>query len=257
MSAEAARGGLAAALAGPYARDGFVAVTAAAHPGAVAPAAAVEAARRDAATLLDAGGAPSGYGRIAPDLWRRSEALAALVAVAAPTVRALLGDARLFQDLVIEKPPRTAADIPWHQDLVSAPLDCADGVVVWLALDDAPEERGCMRYVVGSHRLGLRRPAAFEGAPEPAGEAAARPPMDVDGREVAVVPVRAGELIAHSMLTWHGSGPNRTAQPRRAWSAWFVPADTRWAPHRAAHPLLYELSPADGAPLDDARFPRV
>ena len=160
----------------------------------------------------------------------------------------------VFQDLVIAKLPDGGTTIPYHQDQASLPLD-REALVAWVALDDAEIERGCMHYVRGSHLLGHRRPAAFTGATCSA-EAAALPPIDLDGREVVAAPVRAGEVLLHSSMTWHGSPPNRTGLPRRAWSVWFVHPDARWAPDRAPHPFVFELSPAAGAPLAAPRFPR-
>jgi ectoine hydroxylase-related dioxygenase (phytanoyl-CoA dioxygenase family) len=233
-------------------RDGFVAAR------RVLDEAQLAAAREAADALLAEHGARSGYGVIALEAWRRSPAFRELLAPLASVACEALGTDVLvvFQDLVIDKPPSSETFLPWHQDGAYLPLDRVDGVVGWVALDDADAERGCLRYVAGSHRLGRRRgPAEFSPSHEPP-DGDLRP-IDADGRPVVVAEAAAGDAWLHTPLTWHASPPNRVAASRRAWNVWFVREDTRWAPDRAPHPYVRELQPIPGAPLAGDRFPRL
>ena len=85
-------------------------------------------------------------------------------------------------------------------------------LTMWLALEDVGAEQGCVRYVRGSHRRGLRRHEAsgvlgFSQAIVDLGR-----PEDAD--EVAL-PCRAGDLLVHHALTIHRAGDNRSATRSR------------------------------------------
>jgi ectoine hydroxylase-related dioxygenase (phytanoyl-CoA dioxygenase family) len=160
-------------------------------------------------------------------------------------VRALLGEDEvvLFQDLVVDKRGSTAA-LAWHRDAAHLPLDDDGGLTLWLALDDAGEADGCLRYVAGSQT------SDAGGDYDPARLA---PP--VPGAIVAA-PAAAGEALVHSPRVWHESPPSRRGRPRLGWSLWWARPRARWAPDRTAHPYLLELAPAAGDALEPARFPR-
>ena len=52
------------------------------------------------------------------------------------------------------KPPFTGKAIPWHQDGQYWPIRPIATCSVWMALDDATPENGCMRFIPGSHAGG-------------------------------------------------------------------------------------------------------
>lgn len=66
---------------------------------------------------------------------------------------------RIAQDDLIWKPPSETQDnhsvVGFHQDstYISSQFEPLDNnsVTVWMALDDADEETGCVQYVPGSH----------------------------------------------------------------------------------------------------------
>ncbi|MFN0085260.1 MAG: phytanoyl-CoA dioxygenase family protein [Blastocatellia bacterium] len=66
--------------------------------------------------------------------------------------RLLGAPARLFQDMALIKPP-AGREKPWHQDHAYFELTPETRVVgVWIALDPAGIENGCMRVMPGWHR---------------------------------------------------------------------------------------------------------
>jgi ectoine hydroxylase-related dioxygenase (phytanoyl-CoA dioxygenase family) len=105
----------------------------------------------------------------------------------------------------------TRSDIPWHQDNGYGRLDPMTDVTVWLALTDADERNGGLSLVPGSHRAGLLDHGAAGVNPLLRESAAAGEPV--------AVPLRAGEAVAFSGLTVHGSGPNRSDRPRTGFYA--------------------------------------
>jgi ectoine hydroxylase-related dioxygenase (phytanoyl-CoA dioxygenase family) len=216
----------------------------------------LDGARAATDRILQAHGVASEFAVIALDAWRRETALREMLPPLAQIARELLGLAEVlvFQDLVIDKRSAGAPRMPFHQDQSYLPLDRDDGLVAWVALDDADAARGCLHYAAGTHRLGARRPARFS---DTVPRESHLPPIEVDDRSVVAVPVVAGQALFHSTLVWHGSPPNATGRPRRAWSIYFLPPEVRWAPERAMHPYLHELAPAAGAPVTGDRFPRL
>src|SRR3954468_5831039 len=130
----------------------------------------------------------------------------------------LLGNSpvRFWHDQLFCKPPKKGGVVAWHQDYSYwtrtkpvAHLTC------WCALDAATEENGCLQYIAGSHRWGL--------LPKPviAGDLHGIRDYLSDEQKLqfdhpTLAPVEAGEAIFHHPLTLHGSGENKSHQPRRA-----------------------------------------
>ena len=176
----------------------------------------------------------------------------------APLACALLDadEVILFQDIFIGKPPGTAA-VQWHQDYSYWPLDRCHGLTMWLALDHADVDNGCLRYIPGTHRLGEKRPADFfVGTSQPVGDDL--PPLAAEAHADRAVdaPVAAGSLLVHHPLVWHMSPVNESMRPRHAWSlTWLLP-DVRWRPEHAPHPFVHSLQPQSNQPVRGELFPR-
>ena len=70
----------------------------------------------------------------------------------------ILGEApAMFQDMALIKPPRIGREKPWHQDHAYFDFPMGTRVVgVWIALDEATVENGCMRMLAGGHHDGPR-----------------------------------------------------------------------------------------------------
>ena len=68
----------------------------------------------------------------------------------------LMGRGRaMLQEMALVKPPRIRREKPWHQD--AAYFRGSDPSLmfgVWIALDPATTENGCMELIPGSHRAG-------------------------------------------------------------------------------------------------------
>ena len=72
------------------------------------------------------------------------------------TLEQIMGDTpELFQDMALVKPPRHGSEKPWHQDCAYFNLPEGTTVVgVWIALDEATPENGCLHVIPGSHNEG-------------------------------------------------------------------------------------------------------
>lgn len=157
------------------------------------------------------------------DLWRSDPACEAQVRRAdlVSRVEALLGGpVRLFRDHSFYKAAGKGdrSRLVLHQDNRYWHLDPPEAVTVWMALDDATPDNGCVHYVPGSHRWGRVEHVRPE---EGAVLVEAR-----SDREPVAYPVPAGSALVHHANTLHGSGPNLTDGPRRAYALVFVRADS-------------------------------
>lgn len=123
----------------------------------------------------------------------------------------------LYQDQAMLKPPFIGREKPWHQDsaFFDLPLDSTI-VGVWIALDEALPENGCMHIIPGSQSAGpvlhfQRRDWQLCDT-------------DVAVNEVVAVPLKPGGLLFFHSLLHHGTPPSHSAKRRRALQFHYKPA---------------------------------
>ena len=86
---------------------------------------------------------------------------------------------------------------------------------MWLALDEVVEENGCVRYVRGSHREGLRphnrtQTLGFSQGISDFGN-------EQDKANEVICRAQPGDLLAHQAMTIHRAGANNSpTRSRRA-----------------------------------------
>lgn len=160
----------------------------------------------------------------------------------------------LFQDHMIWKPPNTRHQVDWHQDYSFWPLASPSGVTIWIALEDADQQNGCMSFIKHSHNWGNCQPTQFGGTDSDS----ELPPLKWQENQhlKESIPLKAGFAVAHHPLNCHMSPPNNSTRHRRAWSLTFVPTNMRWKPSNASHPYNYFLKPTPGDSLDPNYFLR-
>jgi ectoine hydroxylase-related dioxygenase (phytanoyl-CoA dioxygenase family) len=127
---------------------------------------------------------------------------------------------RLYHDQALFKPALHGAIVPWHQDNGYWHLEPAAAMSMWIALDDADEENGCMWVIPGSHRAG-------EVGHERAGHYIAQLKANAEETRAVSVPLRAGSGLLHHCRTLPMTKPNPTPRQRRAWVMHYMPADTK------------------------------
>ncbi|MEO6725657.1 MAG: phytanoyl-CoA dioxygenase family protein [Blastocatellia bacterium] len=126
-------------------------------------------------------------------------------------VRRLLGaEGRMFQDMALIKPP-DGREKPWHQDHAYFELTPETKVVgVWIALDAAGIENGCMRVMPGWHH----RERFFHFQIRDLQICDAQ--MDGLQAERVAVPLPPGGCMIFDSYLPHGTPSNITATRRRA-----------------------------------------
>lgn len=132
--------------------------------------------------------------------------------------RRLLGaEPVLFEDKALIKPPRVGREKPWHQDHAywNLPLD-TPVVTVWIALDPATLDNGCMYVIPGSNREGpvihfRRRDWQICDT-------------DVKVGRVVAAPLAPGGCLFFDSYLQHGTPANKSLQRRRALQFVYIPA---------------------------------
>ncbi|HZO90040.1 MAG TPA: phytanoyl-CoA dioxygenase family protein [Chthonomonadaceae bacterium] len=141
-------------------------------------------------------------------------------------------DIRLYHDQALYKPALHGDIVPWHQDNGYWRLEPPNAASLWIALDAATTENGCMWVIPGSHRAG-------EVGHQRAGQYIAQLKADADESLAVPVPLPAGSAMFHHCRTLHCTRPNRSPYQRRAWVIHYMPADTRQGGNYLSHrPLL-------------------
>jgi len=141
-------------------------------------------------------------------------------------------DIRLYHYQALFKPALHGDIVPWHQDNGYWHLDPPGAASLWIALDDATTENGCMWVIPGSHKAG-------EVGHQRAGQYIAQLKADADDSLAVPVPLPAGSGMFHHCRMLHMTRPNHSPRPRRAWVMHYMPADTRQGGNTLPHrPLL-------------------
>lgn len=116
---------------------------------------------------------------------------------------------------MISKPARVGGELPWHQDEAYwDPRMHYRALGVWVPLDVATVESGCMHFKPGSHRSDVMEHRHVNDDPEVHGLVA--PGVTNEG-EVAIE-LAPGGATFHHCRTLHRTPPNVSDHVRRAWA---------------------------------------
>ena len=127
-------------------------------------------------------------------------------------LQALIGrDIEFLSVKAVFKNAKTSFNSPWHQDWHY--WQGSPKISVWIALDDATPENGCLRLVPGSHKGVVEMDDIDDGQGfnRRIGEEA------ISEAQVETVPIAAGDAIFFHDLALHASCPNINGQDR--WTA--------------------------------------
>ncbi|MFE2144429.1 phytanoyl-CoA dioxygenase family protein [Streptomyces sp. NPDC059456] len=138
-------------------------------------------------------------------------------------VAAIVGyEPELYVVETFNKYARVGSSVAPHQDCVFLPVEPMDVVHLWIALTDATEENGAVKYWTGSHLGGL-----LPHVPAPFGLKVRDDMVDHDAENTVRAVLPAGSAAIHSGLVVHDSPPNRTDQPRLGMLLGYRGAHTR------------------------------
>ena len=125
---------------------------------------------------------------------------------------------RPWHDQALFKKP-WANPTAWHLDTPFWSFSNRDALSIWIALDDATIENGCLYFIPGSHKetnfknigIGKNMDSIFEHYPQ------------FRTVQPVAAPLKAGSCSFHNGLTIHAAGANMTAGFRRAMTCAFMP----------------------------------
>jgi ectoine hydroxylase-related dioxygenase (phytanoyl-CoA dioxygenase family) len=175
-------------------------------------------------------------------------------------VSRLLGpDLLLWNSGFVVKPAGDGYFASWHQDLTYWGLEPAHVVTAWLAFTPSTTANGCVRFVPGSHRLGLLPVVETRAKDNMLSRGQVVRLADPDARAVAVE-LRPGEISIHHGLTVHASDPNRTDADRIGMTMTYIRPEVTSRKGRDTASLVrgkdrfghFDLAPPPAADLDAA-----
>jgi phytanoyl-CoA hydroxylase len=125
---------------------------------------------------------------------------------------------RVWHDQTLQKKP-WANPTGWHLDNPYWSFHSRNAISIWIALDDATFQNGCLYYLPGSHKIAKfdnvtideNVGGLFEVYPE--------------FKDCDVIPgeMKAGSCGFHNGITAHGAGANMTPNWRRAMTCAYMP----------------------------------
>ncbi|UQZ85095.1 Phytanoyl-CoA dioxygenase (PhyH) [Paenibacillus konkukensis] len=133
----------------------------------------------------------------------------------------LFGEApKVAQDQAILKPPSGGAEKPWHQDMAYGNLAYDKSVIgIWIALDPAELDNGCMHVIPYSHRDGA--------VPHYAVRDWQLCDVAVEVEQDVAVPLKPGGALIFSGLLHHGTPLNFSAKRRRSLQIHYAPESAK------------------------------
>ena len=125
----------------------------------------------------------------------------------------------LYYNQKVYKNPSGTKSFCWHQDDAYGPVEPSPYLTLWIAINDATLENGCISVLPGSHHQGL--------VPHRDGDFGLECHSLDDPDQGVIVPVPAGSVICFWSQLMHKSGPNKTDEVRKAIVLQFSPEGLR------------------------------
>lgn len=111
---------------------------------------------------------------------------------------------------------------PWHQDAAVLPPEAeTELITVWVPINDAPVESGCLQFLKGGHQKGLTRHGfgPVDGLELPEGA--------VEDSQAVAVPAERGDILLIHRYCPHASLPNTSDRVRFSLDLRFHPRGQR------------------------------
>jgi len=160
-------------------------------------------------------------------------------------VEQLIGpDLILWGSQVFSKPAGDGMAVPWHQDGQYWPMRPLASVTVWIAIDPATVENGCLRVIPGSHKSGLLRHEETNASGLALNQGLA--PGTFDETTAVDIELQPGQISLHDAMLVHGSNANRSGARRCGYAIRYMPAtslfDRSIPPTRIANNQVIDFS---------------
>ncbi len=148
-------------------------------------------------------------------------------------IEQLIGpDFLMWGSALFGKPGTKGKATPWHQDGEYWPIKPLASVTLWLAIDDATPDNGCLRVLPGSHRA--RR--IYQHRRDDRDDFTLNQVLDdadCSLDDAVDVTLRAGQISIHDVYLVHGSAANNSGNRRAGLTYRYMPTtshfDHDWA----------------------------
>ena len=174
-------------------------------------------------------------------------------------------DFALWNSSFFAKPPKNGKRTPWHQDGEYWPIRPLATCTVWIAIDDATPENGCLRVIRGSHKDASLKQHRTVDADDVTLHQELMPDQYNEEDAVDLV-LEAGQISLHDVFILHGSEANTSANARRGMTLRFMPTTSVFDRDRAremhetmgivdhSHRTLYLMRGVDRSGENDFRM---
>lgn len=138
-------------------------------------------------------------------------------------VTQLIGpDFALWNSSFFAKPANGGHATPWHQDGEYWPITPLATCTVWIAIDKATPENGCLRVIPGSHR----NKTLLKHHTNASTDVTLNQELDnntYDESKAHNITLDAGQISLHDVYLVHGSEANHSSHSRRGMTLRFMP----------------------------------
>jgi 2-oxoglutarate-dependent dioxygenase len=211
-----------------YKEEGYLCLPGFIRQGAVAPL------RQEVLDVLEANGIPPASLQRATSAadklrqnWQylansRLDALINGPATLAIASRLIGGPAHRYLPFTAVKAGGGGGIFHFHQDNNYTRHEPAMGSInIWVALVDMTPDNGCLQLIPRSHQTGQAKSHNSDDGDQ-------HQQIDVNPLDCLPLRMRAGDAVAFTRWTIHGSGPNHTDQARIAYALQYHRDDVKW-----------------------------
>ena len=143
----------------------------------------------------------------------------------------------LWNSSFFAKPAYNGFETPWHQDGQYWPISPLATCTVWLAIDDANEENGCLRFIKGSHKdKKLKQHSRNNKTNLTLHQELSKEELD-ETKKVSLI-LKRGQISLHDVYMVHGSKENKSPKSRRAMTMRFMPLTSKFN-----HDFVFDSDP--------------
>ena len=128
----------------------------------------------------------------------------------------------LWNSSFFAKPALNGQATPWHQDGQYWPIRPLSTCSVWLAIDDATSENGCLKFIKGSHKEKILKKHKHNKSKNLTLNQEILKSEYVEKNSVNLI-LKRGQISLHDVFMVHGSEENKSSNSRRAMTMRFMP----------------------------------
>ncbi|UUX51710.1 phytanoyl-CoA dioxygenase family protein [Nisaea acidiphila] len=136
-------------------------------------------------------------------------------------------DLALWNMSFFAKPAHGGKRTPWHQDGEYWPIRPLATCTVWLAVDAATPENGCLKFIRGSHKDQRLKAHNRTDATDVTLNQELDPAAYNEDEAVDLV-LEPGQISLHDVYLLHGSEANHSDKPRRGMTMRFMPTTSHF-----------------------------